>query len=92
MKYYFYDENGVVNLIYSVEPPIELGNKYIKSSEEFEEREGYILRLRVVNGSLVSEYEKLSMSEYDKIIEENEATKQALAELTLLISTMNGGM
>ncbi|MBU5485261.1 hypothetical protein KQI86_13035 [Clostridium sp. MSJ-11] len=92
MKYYFYDNQGNVYLIYGVEPPIELGAQYIKTDEIFAEKEGYRLEFKVIDGILYSEYIELPKDKYELLLAENEATKQALAELTLFISTMNGGI
>lgn len=92
MKYYFYDNEGNVYLIYSINPPTELGNNYIATDKIFEEKEGYILRFKVINGILIPKYIEKPKDKYELLRAENEATKQALAELTLFISTMNGGM
>ncbi|MEW9093930.1 MAG: hypothetical protein AB2417_02510 [Clostridiaceae bacterium] len=92
MKYYFFNEKGEVDLIYSIEPPAELGDRYVKSDEVFEEKEGYILRLKVIGGVLKPEYIQKPKGKYDLLLAENEATKKALGELTLLVSTMTGGM
>lgn len=78
MKYYFYDSEGSVYLIYSVEPPIELGDRYIKTDKVFEEKEGYISRLKVVDGMLIAKYEKTKEQDLQEQIN---SLNIALAEL-----------
>lgn len=98
MKYLFYDESGNVDLIYYVEPPAELGDNYVIYNDDVPQKEGFhtVTKVNLKTEEVYFEFEEIPTSEDDKKVRELEqkiqAQESAIAELTVLLSMIMGGV